>query len=217
MLQAAKEVQLAADREHLASVDPEDITTFEVGQLVLVQPHDNPLSGRRPKSKFDFKWSGPYQVESKVGINTYRLRDLTQSDTFITRNVMDIIGYNHDPRNLTPQEVAAAEKQEYVINSIISHTGNSKNVSKMKFQVRWEGFDPKDDTFEPYENLQDNIFLHKYLAQNGMLDLVLPRFRTEEIKKLASTRKKLNDNDRGNDSQDEEELKIPRKRAKVVP
>jgi len=183
VLEVAKEVQLAHDRAHLSSVDPSEVTSFEEGQLVLVQPHDNPLSGRRPKSKFDFKWSGPYQVVSRDG-NTYRLRDITQSNTYIDRNVMDIIEYHHDEHNLSPKEVAAAEKQEYVVEEIVSHTGSIRDVKNMKFQVRWAGYDSSEDTFEPWENLVDNVYLHRYLTRNGMYNLVPSRHRSPELREL---------------------------------
>ncbi len=64
VLLASAEVQEALKAEHLVSIETKDITVFDVGQLVLVQPHDNPLSGRRPKDKLSTYWSGPYEVVS---------------------------------------------------------------------------------------------------------------------------------------------------------
>jgi hypothetical protein len=61
-------------------------------------PHDNPLSGRRPATKFDPKWAGPYEIVSHNG-NTYKLKDLVVAETFIDRHIRD---HHRDVPTLPP-------------------------------------------------------------------------------------------------------------------
>jgi hypothetical protein len=47
----------------------------------------------------------------------------------------------------------------------------------MTFRVRWLGFAPDRDTYEPWSSLDSNTILHRYLIDNGMQKLIPPRFR----------------------------------------
>jgi hypothetical protein len=54
----AQSLQRRHDDRHIKEVQPSEITELTDGSLVVVKPHDNPLSGRRPATKFDLKWAG---------------------------------------------------------------------------------------------------------------------------------------------------------------
>jgi hypothetical protein len=115
--------------------------------MMVVKPHDNPLSGRRPATKFDPKWAGPYEIVSHSG-NTYKLKDLVVADTFIDRHI-------RDPRYTQPIDVVARERREMFVEEIIAHTGDpDKKKDMTTFRVRWLGFAPDRDTYEP---IQDKI------------------------------------------------------------
>ena len=50
-----------------------------------------------------------------------------------------------------------------IIDSITSHRGNWSNLLSMQFLVKWSGYSPADDTWEPWSSLRRTIQLHDYL------------------------------------------------------
>ena len=46
----------------------------------------------------------------------------------------------------------------------------------MTFEVKWENYDDKDNTFESYNTLKTNIMFHKYLKDNGHENLILKSY-----------------------------------------
>jgi hypothetical protein len=44
----------------------------------------------------------------------------------------------------------------------------------MQFKVKWRGF---DNPSEPYKNLRDNTYLHKYLFNNNMKGMIPKQHR----------------------------------------
>jgi hypothetical protein len=107
VVSVASSLQKGHEDDHLKSVKVDKITKFPVGSYVLTRPYDNPLTGcRRPKTKLDLKWSGPFEVVS-VEENAYTtLRDLTMTETFVKRHVVDLKEFKFDPRRTDPVDVA---------------------------------------------------------------------------------------------------------------
>jgi hypothetical protein len=158
-------------------VQPSEVTELTDGSLVVVKSHDNPLSGRRPATKFDPKWAGPYEIVSHSG-NTYKFKDLiVVADTFIDRHIRDLKPFRFDPRYRQPTDVVARERREMFVEEIIAYTGDPDQKKDMTFRVRWLGFAPDRDTYEPWSSLDSNTILHRYLIDNGMQKLIPPRFR----------------------------------------
>lgn len=54
-------------------------------------------------------------------------------------------------------------EEEYFIEKIVSHRGNIANFKKMKFEIKWKGYDESENTFETYDNLKETEALDKYL------------------------------------------------------
>ena len=50
---------------------------------------------------------------------------------------------------------------EFIVEKILGHIGSTDNLKKMKFTVKWLGYDAP--TVEPYNNLKNNVVLHDYL------------------------------------------------------
>jgi hypothetical protein len=139
VLDVARELQQAYDKNHLEDYNPEDLTSFQINDLVLVRPVNNPLSGRRPKDKFAMFWSGPYRVVGRSG-DMYTLQDLTMTETYIDRHVMDIKRFlQHELDATTPLDVALGDTDEFVVSEVLSHEGDPKDKRNMWFTVRWAG------------------------------------------------------------------------------
>ena len=54
-----------------------------------------------------------------------------------------------------------------IVERIVSHTGNSNYRKKMKFEVKWLGYGPEENTMEPWTSELWNLeVMHEYLAKS---------------------------------------------------
>jgi transposase InsO family protein len=135
---------LEAQQRHVAAYleqAPANPTSYSVGDYVLVSYPD------RAPSKLHPRWRGPMIVLSVAG-NTYDCQDVLTQETSefdISRLKM----YKHDAV-VAAEEVATWDEQMFLVENILDHRGSPKTRTQMKFKVRWQGFGPEYDTWEPY-------------------------------------------------------------------
>jgi hypothetical protein len=98
------------------------------------------------------------------------------TDTFIDRHIRDLKPFRFDPRYTQSIAVVARERREMFVEEIIAHTGDPDKKKDMTFRVRWLGFDPDRDTYEPWSSLDSNTILHRYRIDDGMQKLIPPKF-----------------------------------------
>mmetsp|Transcript_49331 Transcript_49331/g.124040 ORF Transcript_49331/g.124040 Transcript_49331/m.124040 type:complete len:112 (-) Transcript_49331:645-980(-) len=60
---------------------------------------------------------------------------------------------------------------EYQVEAIVDHRGSPRNKSQLKFRVRWKGYEPDEDTWEPYASVKDCEALDVYAAEHPELRL----------------------------------------------
>ncbi|KAG9395903.1 Chromo (CHRromatin Organization MOdifier) domain [Carpediemonas membranifera] len=60
------------------------------------------------------------------------------------------------------QTLAATTESEYVVEAIIG-ASDERKVSDRQYLVRWAGYEPSEDTWEPYENVRQCEALDVYL------------------------------------------------------
>jgi len=81
--------------------------------------------------------------------------------------------YFHLERGDDPEEIAIVDRDEYVIDSIVSHRLNPRRKGKTTkqsylYRVRWRGYDPNEDTWEEYKTIKDTEALELYLNDNSL-------------------------------------------------
>lgn len=59
-----------------------------------------------------------------------------------------------------------SDSEEFVVEKIVRHEGDVKNLKNMKFLVKWKDYDSSENTLEPIKNLIDNIEFRKYVNTN---------------------------------------------------
>jgi hypothetical protein len=133
---------------------------------------DHPADNR---SKIHLRYQGPYQVVERIQ-DAYKIQDLVSGKVFET-HISNLRPFNRDPARVQPVEVAQRNSQEFVIEQILEHLGNVSRRSSLQFKVRWLGYGPEDDTWEPFESLRDTEQLHAYLKANKLKSLIPKKFR----------------------------------------
>ena len=89
--------------------------------------------------------------------------------------------YNHDPTRQQPIDAAIHDRNEFYVESIRKHKGQWTNKRELKFLVRWKGYDPSYDTWEPWSELRDNENLHAYLIMQGVAKLIPKKFQNKSF------------------------------------
>jgi hypothetical protein len=163
LIEVAQTTQLEKDTHHMSGFDP-DFTEYPVNSYVLL---DHP-EGNRPK--LSTKLKGPYQVVNLIG-STYTIQDLLTGKNFDT-HISNLRPFNYDASRTDPKEVAMHDQHEFVLQEVLAHRGDKYRRSTMEFLVRWEGFGPVFDSWEPYSNLRDTEKLLVYLSANRLKTLI---------------------------------------------
>ena len=114
------------------------------------------IKTKRPMKKLDHKRHGPFEVTKKVSTHAYRLK-LPSSlkgihDIFhvsLLEKVAEEFFLQRRPDLLLPIEVDG--EHEYEVSAILD---SRRRKGKVQYLVRWEGYGPEDDTWEPVEMLE---------------------------------------------------------------
>jgi DNA (cytosine-5)-methyltransferase 1 len=104
---------------------------------------------------------GPFLVVSHEG-NTYKVQNLVNKKIF-TVNIHRMHPFYFDEKRTNPQEVASHDEEEFLVEAILEHRGSFSKKSTLEFKVRWSGFGPDDDTWEPWSAVRNVDKLHEYL------------------------------------------------------
>jgi hypothetical protein len=170
MIELHKQRIMIGDKEHTEKSDSVSHTVFETGSYVLLDP----ASGK-PKSRLHSRKAGPYKVVGHE-FNTYTLFNLVSKKEFRV-NIKRLHPFFFDENRVNPQEVAAFDEEEFLVESIMDHRGNFNQKGTLEFKVRWLGYAPSEDTWEPWRSIMHVDKLHEYLISIGKAMLV-PKPRT---------------------------------------
>jgi hypothetical protein len=159
------------------------LTSYEVGDYVL-RRHSSTKLGNGPPMKYSSWWRGPYVITAKLVRDektSYAIKNLISAKEYMV-DVTHIKPYYYDPQRSTPPiNIAAKDIDEYVVDHIVTHDfGDPKNKV---WRVRWAGYDPDEDTWEPLEHLKDVEAFHQYCIQHNMHEFLPKRVRPRGKKK----------------------------------
>jgi len=148
--------------QHYEGVVP---TEFEVGSYVLVSYLV------RPPSKLHCRWSGPFQVMSRVRNNVI-IRDLTndvRQEYDVSRLRVFLVAANVDPK-----AVATADLGEAEVDSILDHRGSARQRASLEFLVRWSD---GEETWEMWEQVKKLAEIDQYIRAHpeAKLKSLLPK------------------------------------------
>jgi hypothetical protein len=161
--------KLKATDANRVSVNTEPRTIFEIDSYVLA------LNPKGPETRLHCKWLGPFKVVS-YDKSEYTILNL------ITKKTRDIHAsqlkpFRFNPSQKSPVDIARRDYMEFFIEAIISHVGNKKAPSTMRFCVKWLNYDSSHNSWEPWKSMRNTDQLHKYLRENNMTYIIPKEFR----------------------------------------
>lgn len=121
-------------------------------------------------------WLGPMRVVDRSS-DEYTIQSLVDGSR-LKRHVSSLKPFLY-PDDVVPEEVAARDRQEFLVEAIIDHEPSVPTRTTGQFLVRWAGYDASHDTWESYTNLCDNEFFHDYCFNHNLLFLI-PKSKQQE-------------------------------------
>ena len=173
-LQKAKDEANIKQRAERANKRKWSEKDLQVGTFVLAEYPESGMGHRAP-NKLMAPLRGPYEI-IQVLRGACILRDLVTNKTNRVK-VQLLKPYNYDPTRQQPIDAAIHDRNEFYVESIRSHKGAFNKKKGLEFLVKWKGYDPTYDSWEPYAELRDNEHLHTYLVVQGLAKLIPAKFR----------------------------------------
>jgi hypothetical protein len=157
---------------------PAERTEFPINSYVLIEYPKSSLKKGAP-TKFHTNLLGPMRVVNFVG-SRYTLMNMV-TNKLEDFHITQLRPFNYNAEETDPRLVAYKDNQYFEVDSIVSHSGDVKLKSTLKFIVRWTGYDPTDTSELDWKNLYHNKALHKYLRDNNLKSLIPKQYKTQEL------------------------------------
>ena len=150
-----------------------DVPEFVKGSKVLVNPHSLEwVDAKGVGAKLKQRWIGPFEVVQKINPNVYRLHMSDQYPGLPVFNIEHLKSYTPSDKGWGERTVMRESRRqkpaskEYTVEAIIGH---HKKKRGMEWLIRWEGYGPQFDTWEPTSCLRNApIVLNEYKRANGL-------------------------------------------------
>jgi Chromo (CHRromatin Organisation MOdifier) domain len=134
----------------------DDVTTFAIDSFVLVQ------YASTPPTRLHTKWEGPI---SSI-LSEYTLLNL------ISKKTRTIHAGCLNPLKQDPMDTARRDYMEFFVESILSHSGDTRRVSTLLFHVKWLNHPSTSNTWDSWRNLRSCEALFTYLRNNALQRLI---------------------------------------------
>ena len=143
---------------------------LKAGEFVTINPHS--LEWKESKGegvKLVQRRIGPFAIQERISDNVYRLEMDDRYPGSNVFNVQHLKKYHPSPEKFGPRSqmpetrITKPPKEEYPVERILAHRRNKKG--KLQYLIRWEGYSPQFDTWEPEINIRNAPrFLYEYKA-----------------------------------------------------
>jgi hypothetical protein len=104
--------------------------------------------------------------------------DIISVKDLVTNKVMKVhtsrLRLFRHPANMGIEEIsalAAVDLDEFYVEKIINHVELGKDPKKWRFRVRWQGYEPEDDTWLEWSAVKDLVALDEYSKEHPELNL----------------------------------------------
>ena len=128
--------------------------SFEVGQRVLLSTKNLHIKQNNLTKKLLSRYVGPFKILNKMGSQAYELElppTMKIHDVFH----VSLLKHYHEEGNHQPPPVTILMdgEQEHEVQTILDH--RQENKRSKAYLVRWTGYGPEHDSWEPEAALQN--------------------------------------------------------------
>ena len=151
--------------KHYADLKRRD-AEFAVGDQVLLNTQHLRLKGMHVR-KLTPRFVGPFKVIERLGPVAYRLDLPACMKCHNVFHVSLLAAFRSDGRYQPPPPPVEVDGElEYTVECILDHKKWGRN--QRRFLVRWLGYGPESDSWEPESYLCDVDALHEYKLANAL-------------------------------------------------
>lgn len=165
------------DAERINAYNPDRTTEFEPGTYVLAEHRHNSLR-RGPKSKLLPFLRGPLLVKSHNEKGIYLLQDII-TQKLSEYHVSLLRKFDYTPENVDPTKVAISDDtSEFFVEKCLDIRGDPRRrKSSIECLIRWAGYGPEKDSWEPWEHVRDTEQVLDYIHEhpNRAFKRLLPK------------------------------------------
>eukprot|EP00043_Microstomoeca_roanoka_P019474 m.219569 g.219569 ORF g.219569 m.219569 type:complete len:1192 (-) comp17002_c0_seq5:791-4366(-) len=128
---------------------------FQPGDLVMIHRSAlvTPTERERQRSnKLSARWMGPFKIVRRITVNAYKIDLPLGVKAHDTINVSFLKKYHGEAPPEPPPVTADEGAEEYEVERILKRRVRG---GKTEYLVRWKGYSPEDDTWEPESHLRN--------------------------------------------------------------
>eukprot|EP00924_Labyrinthula_sp_SR-Ha-C_P015273 snap_masked-scaffold_9-processed-gene-13.45-mRNA-1 protein AED:0.89 eAED:0.89 QI:0/0/0/0.5/1/1/2/0/405 len=143
------------------------VIQYSPGDYVLVSEKGTPFASEKTR----LSWIGPYQVLEVVSNNVYRLEALTGKIRIVHGSRMWFYSHQMPIGNKKLKSLFIHNYQSLEVDKIMDIKFSEGNNPIYLLKIRWLGFDPDSDTWEPLISIYQDlpILVRKYI-EDELLD-----------------------------------------------
>jgi mannose-P-dolichol utilization defect 1 len=124
----------------------------------------SPAKSKTPKSKTGAPSRSPTPTRRRKSVNKQTVGDAASLEHGLARPLSEA------RQGRSP--AARAKRREFIVESVLRHTGSFSMFDTLRFEVKWEGYPSTENTMEPWKHVQDCEPFHEYLRSIGKEALV---------------------------------------------
>ena len=149
------------------------VPDFRKGDRVLVNPHSlDWIDAKGNGAKLKQCWIGPFEITQRINRKVFRLRMSDKYPGFPVFNIEHLKKYEEsgpewgEHTRMPESRRKQVESNEFEVEAIVGHR---RKRNALQFLVRWSGYGPQFDTWEPQQGLKNaSIVLNEYKRKHNL-------------------------------------------------
>jgi hypothetical protein len=162
---------------------PSAITEFPDYSYVLLKYPPALNRKSKPPTKLHTNQRGPLKVLRHEGPDYWLLDIVTNKARKRPVHVSRLVPFKYNPKHTSPLDVARRDLDEFVILEVLEHRytpqTERREKGRMEFLIRWLGYGPEWNSWEPWREVRECKEVHRYLFRVGLENEIPKQFRRD--------------------------------------